>query len=92
MWSSSVRPDPNRGRALCGFSECVEAGQSATDSPLDSGIQLLVALHGYATLRASSNDFPWPDADDLLDALISRLVSIDPAAVGSTRIRDPSSA
>jgi Tetracyclin repressor-like, C-terminal domain len=58
--------------------DCVEAGRSTTPSPLDSAVQLWVALHGYATLRAAANDFPWPDADALLDALISRLAYVDP--------------
>jgi AcrR family transcriptional regulator len=58
--------------------DCAEAGRSTTPSALDSAVQLWVALHGYATLRAAANDFPWPDADALLDALISRLAYIDP--------------
>jgi AcrR family transcriptional regulator len=56
--------------------DCVDAGRSTTPSPVDSAVQLWVALHGYATLRAAANDFPWPDADALLDALITRLAYI----------------
>jgi AcrR family transcriptional regulator len=58
--------------------DCVDAGRSVSSSPVDSAVQLWVALHGYATLRAAANDFPWPDADALLDALISRLAYVDP--------------
>jgi hypothetical protein len=50
-------------------------------------VQLWVALHGYATLRAAANDFPWPDADALLDDLINRLAYIDPPASGKRRRR-----
>jgi AcrR family transcriptional regulator len=66
---------------------CVEAGRSAAPAPLDSAVQLWVALHGYATLRAAANDFPWPDPDALLDALISRLAYIDPPVSDKRRKR-----
>jgi hypothetical protein len=38
----------------------------------------LQQAESVATLRAAANDFPWPDEDALLDALISRLAYIDP--------------
>jgi AcrR family transcriptional regulator len=69
--------------------DCAEAGHSTTPSPLDSAVQLWVALHGYATLRAAANDFPWPDADALLDAVISRLAYIDPPDLSKRRRRSP---
>lgn len=52
---------------------CVDAGRSTATDPTGSAVQLWVALHGYATLRAAANDFPWPDEDGLLDDLITRL-------------------
>jgi AcrR family transcriptional regulator len=59
------------------ISDCVTAGRSSTPSALDSAVQIWVALHGYATLRASANDFPWPDTNTMLDSLIARLAYID---------------
>ena len=56
--------------------QCVDANRSTTPSPLDSAVQIWVALHGFATLRASANDFPWPGTDTMLDALIGRLAYI----------------
>ena len=40
--------------------QCVEADRSTTPSPLDSAVQIWVALHGFATLRASGNASPGP--------------------------------
>lgn len=57
--------------------QCVEADRSTTPSPLDSAVQIWVALHGFATLRTSGNDFPWPDPDTMVDALIGRLAYIE---------------
>lgn len=55
---------------------CVEAGRSTAPSPLDAAIQLWVAMHGYAMLRVSTPEFPWPDPGVLLDALIARLALV----------------
>jgi AcrR family transcriptional regulator len=59
--------------------DCIAAGSSTASSPLAAATQLWVALHGYATLRASVTDFPWPEHDELLDALIARLAWIGEA-------------
>lgn len=53
--------------------DCVNAGRSTTPSALDSAIHISVALHGFATMRASDSGFPWPDTDTMLHALIDRL-------------------
>jgi AcrR family transcriptional regulator len=37
---------------------------------------LWVALHGYATLRASVPAFPWPDGDALVSILVTRLAGV----------------
>lgn len=55
---------------------CVEAGSSTSPSPFESALQLWIAMHGFATLRASTPGFPWPDPDGLLDSLIDRLAFI----------------
>jgi AcrR family transcriptional regulator len=65
------------GWLLDAIGQCVETNRSATPSPLDSAVQIWVALHGFATLRASANDFPWPDTDTMIGALIGRLAYID---------------
>jgi hypothetical protein len=56
---------------------CIAAGSSQAASPLAAATELWVALHGYVTLRASAPDFPWPEHDELLDALITRLAWIE---------------
>lgn len=65
------------GWLLDAISDCVTAGRSSTPSVLNSAVQIWVALHGYATLRASANDFPWPDTNTMLDGLIARLAYIE---------------
>jgi hypothetical protein len=62
---------------LHAIEDCVAAGSSKAPSPLAAATQLWAALHGYVTLRASVTDFPWPEHDELLDALISRLAWIE---------------
>jgi hypothetical protein len=36
-----------------------------------------VALHGYASLRARSPGFPWPDGDAMLDRMVTRLAQLE---------------
>lgn len=62
---------------------CIADGSSKATSPLAAAIALWVALHGYATLRASAPDFPWPEQDEVLDALITRLAWIEAAPQGA---------
>jgi AcrR family transcriptional regulator len=62
---------------LNAIEDCIAAGASKAPSPLAAATQLWAALHGYVTLRASVTDFPWPDDDELLDALITRLTWIE---------------
>jgi AcrR family transcriptional regulator len=62
---------------------CIAAGASKATSPLAAATQLWVALHGYATLRSSAPDFPWPEHDEVVDALITRLAWIEPAPQGT---------
>jgi AcrR family transcriptional regulator len=40
---------------------------------------LWVALHGYASLRASVPAFPWPEDDTMLETLIGRLLDGKPS-------------
>jgi hypothetical protein len=41
-----------------------------------------VALHGYASLATSVPAFPWPDREELLNAIIGRIVVLE-ATVGA---------
>lgn len=57
--------------------DCIATGASTAPSPLVAATQLWVALHGYVTLRPSTPEFPWPDTDEILDDLITRLAWIE---------------
>ena len=62
--------------------DCIAAGASKAPSPVASATELWIALHGYVTLRAALAAFPWPDTDDVLESLITRLgwIEATPAA------------
>jgi AcrR family transcriptional regulator len=62
---------------------CVAAGASTAPSPLAAAIELWVALHGYVTLRVNDPRFPWPDTDELLETLITRLAWIEATPPGT---------
>jgi len=57
--------------------DCISTGASKAPSALAAATGLWVALHGYVTLRAASSGFPWPDTDEVLDGLITRLAWIE---------------
>lgn len=57
---------------------CVVAGRSAsTDTQRDATL-LWAALHGYAGLRRSSSDFPWPPHAETVDHYADRLACLTP--------------
>lgn len=53
-----------------------EAGRSGPGDAMLEATSVWVALHGVATLRANLRQFPWPDADLLLDTVIGRLAGL----------------
>jgi AcrR family transcriptional regulator len=62
--------------------DCIGAGASKAPSPLASATALWVALHGYVTLRATTPKFPWPDTDEVLDTLVTRLAWLEATPPG----------
>jgi AcrR family transcriptional regulator len=54
------------------ISDCISAGQIASDDPRADAVAIWAALHGYATLRASMPHFDWPDPEVALDRILSR--------------------
>lgn len=61
---------------VTGIRRCVDAGRSASTAPFDDAAALWVSLHGMATLTVAAGEFPWPDRDHLLDALVHRLARV----------------
>jgi AcrR family transcriptional regulator len=55
---------------------CVEAGVSQSSDPQLAGAAIWAALHGYATLHARIEAFPWPAEDTMLDRIVCGLASI----------------
>lgn len=65
------------GTLINGIEECVAAGLSRSNDPVEDATMLWLGLHGYAVLSASVPYFPWPEADAILDNLLRRLALID---------------
>ena len=63
----------------CKASPTVPApGGSASKDHYADAVAVWVALHGLATLLAdSSPSFPWPDHDQLVNAIVGRLALLD---------------
>jgi AcrR family transcriptional regulator len=63
-----------------GIADCARAGRSASNDHFADAVAVWVALHGLATLLADSAPaFPWPDHDQLVTAIVSRLAQLDAA-------------
>lgn len=75
-----------------GVVQCARAARSATTDPFADAVALWVAVHGLATLLAETpDDFPWPDHEQMLTALIGRIARITPAAPDPARTPAPRS-
>jgi AcrR family transcriptional regulator len=73
-----------------GIVQCARAGRSASADPFADAVAVWVALHGLATLLAETpDDFPWPDQEQMLTALVGRIARITPAAPDATRTPPP---
>jgi AcrR family transcriptional regulator len=62
---------------------CVEAGRSTSTEPFTDALYLWMAMHGLATLLASTPDsFPWPDRHQTITDLAVRLarLQLEPGA------------
>jgi len=61
-----------------GIADCARSGRSASTDHFADAVAVWVALHGLATLLAeTSPTFPWPDNDQLLIAIVSRLAQLE---------------
>jgi AcrR family transcriptional regulator len=64
-----------------GIADCARAGRSASQDHFADAVAVWVALHGLATLLAEMPPtFPWPEQDQLLTAIVSRLAQLRPGA------------
>jgi AcrR family transcriptional regulator len=51
--------------------DCADTGWSSSEDPTADALTLWLALHGYAMLRGSLPDFPWPDTDLVLERILT---------------------
>jgi len=68
------------GALVQAITACVEAGASTSSDPFADAVAIWVALHGYATLRVSVPNFPWPPDDSTFDRIVLCLARIRPSA------------
>lgn len=52
------------------IASCVESGQSTSQDPFVDAVGLWSALHGYCMLRVAAPEFPWPDEQITVDAMV----------------------
>ena len=64
------------GALVDGIAACIAAGRSAGIDPEADATLVWTALHGVVTLRAAGPDLPWPDLDEQLTALVTRLAQL----------------
>jgi AcrR family transcriptional regulator len=70
------------GRLVTAVGDCGQPDCVTSRSPQLDATVLWVALHGYASLATSVPAFPWPDREELLNAIIGRIVVLE-ATVGA---------
>jgi len=58
---------------------CAEAGRSASTDHFADAVAVWVGLHGLATLRASLPGFPWPQDEQVVEAIVGRLARLSGA-------------
>jgi Tetracyclin repressor-like, C-terminal domain len=69
-----------------GIADCARAGRSTSQDHFADAVAVWVALHGLATLLAeAAPTFPWPDHDQLVLSIVSRLAQLrsSPGAEGA---------
>jgi AcrR family transcriptional regulator len=64
------------GMLVASIGDCIASGDSEAAEPHAPALAVWVAIHGYASLRASLPRFPWPQERALLDDLIARLAQL----------------
>ena len=66
------------GLLVADTSAVIAAGSSRAHDPLTTATALWVSMHGLVLLRTTAPEFPWPNADQLETALITRNALLDP--------------
>ncbi|MFW3169799.1 TetR/AcrR family transcriptional regulator [Geodermatophilus sp. CPCC 206100] len=61
---------------------CQAAGRAPGRDADGDAVLVWTALHGVVTLRSGGPDVPWPDADEQVRALVTRLVRLDAGPSG----------
>ncbi len=72
------------------IADCAAAGRSASTDPFADAVAVWAAIHGLATLLASTPDtFPWPDQEQLLTAITEGLARVRPDSSAPATPADP---
>jgi len=72
-----------------GIADCASAGRSVSQDHFADAVAIWAALHGLATLRAEmAPTIPWPDQDQLVIAIVSRLAQLQPSPEAASPLTD----
>ncbi len=64
------------GELSAAVAACIDAGLSRQTDAQQAATLLWVALHGYVALTVTLPDFPWPERQAFLEALVRRTVDL----------------
>ena len=73
------------GLVVSALTDCVAIGASTSTDAFADCVAVWCGLHGLVALPAAITTFPWPDFDDLLDTLITRLTRLDPDVISKVQ-------
>ncbi len=86
MFGSRHVPAGDRAFAVLvrAVTACVEAGRSGSRDPRADAALVWTALHGLVTLWTADRDRPWPDPEEQVDVLVTRLALLSPGVGGAS--------
>lgn len=69
------------GLVVSALTDCVAIGASTSTDAFADCVAVWCGLHGLVALPAAITTFPWPDLDNLLDTLVTRLTRLNPDVI-----------
>jgi len=73
------------GLVVSALTDCVAIGASTSTDVFADCVAVWCGVHGLVALPSAITTFPWPDLDNLLDKMVTRLTGLNPDAVATAR-------
>jgi AcrR family transcriptional regulator len=77
------------GLVVAALTQCVSIGASTSTDPFADCVAIWCGVHGLVALPSTITTFPWPDLDNLLDRIVTRLARLEPDAATGIDERRP---